>query len=80
MFAKLFGPDENQILAVFEANNDGNPAISVTVEHAGMLIRVSPSWSDTDAGWDQAEKAFADLDEAMARRFVQPTIDLLASE
>ena len=78
MFAKLFGPDENQILVVFETNDEGRPTIYVTTEHDGMLVKVAPSWEDSDSGWDKAEKAFAEMDEAKARQFVKPTIDFMS--
>lgn len=78
MFAKLFGPDDNQVLVLLDADKQGHPALVVHFQAPGAgVCRVVLSYEDSARGWELAEKAFSEIDEADARRAVAACHDEL---
>ena len=78
-FAKLFTFDDiGQVLAVIDdtAEHPHGPELKISLtpsEHLGVCS-VRLSFLDNDEGWEAAQKAFDELDEAGARNIVNPII------
>lgn len=68
MFAKLFDrPLYGQVLVVFDSNDEGKPELRWSVKPPGLgVCSLAFGFKDTDAGWEAAEKALADADDAAA--------------
>ena len=74
MFAKLYGPDDRQILVLLGTNDEGNPSVGFLIQPEGLgVCRAELSWDDSDEGWDKAEEAFALIDEAKAEAMTAET-------
>ena len=73
MFAKLYGTDVDQVLVKLAAGEDGNPEVRMYCQPEGLgVCSVAAGWDDdSDASWDKAEKAFAEIDEFKAREWAQ---------
>ena len=73
MFAKLFGPADDQVLVKLDANaKTGEPEICIFFEPPGEPVRsIVLGFLNTEEGWDKAEAAFANMDEAEARRGIE---------
>lgn len=73
MFAKLFGPPDDQVLAVRDTNDDGAPEIRVTFNPASPILglcSVAVGFDDTIAGGVAADLAFSKLTEEQARALI----------
>lgn len=82
MFAKLFETTLGQILAKLDQGDEGKPEVRVYFEPGeGLgLCSMSFNFTDTDKGWDQAEKILLDMDELTAIKIVEGIVnDLRAS-
>jgi len=91
MFCKLFGPDNDQIVAMLKTGNDG-PEIVISYVPQGMGVcemalkypeakyrtKENTSQEANDIAWTNAEKAFAKMDEAKLRATVRPVLDHFA--
>lgn len=76
MFAKLFGPPEDQVLVKLDAAEDGKPEIRVYFQPLESgVCSVAASYPDTGSGWETAEDAFNSMDEATARAGVAAAMD-----
>ena len=77
-FAKLFESKEyGQILMVLDTGDEAQPEVrfSFMPENLGVCS-VALKFEDTDAGWEEAEKAFTKFDSnEKALEAVRPTID-----
>lgn len=79
MFAKLFGPDHDQVLVKLDSNDDGAPEIRLYFEAPDLgVFQVALNYQDTADGWATAEASFAKMDEAEARRGVAAALAELA--
>lgn len=73
MFAKLFGTDDDQVVALLQSGDDGEPEIRVLAQPKGLgVCFIGVSYEDTDAGWTRAETQFKELDEASVRLLAEP--------
>ncbi|MEG0063009.1 MAG: hypothetical protein RR740_00250 [Pseudomonas sp.] len=78
-FAKLFEfKDIGQVLVTIDSSNDENktgPELSVQfVPHKNLgVCAVRTSFTDDDDGWDKAELAFKNMDEAAAYKIASLT-------
>jgi hypothetical protein len=73
MYAKLFGPEDNQVLVKLDANDEGNPEVRVFCKPVGLGV-CSAAWgwnNDSDESWDKAEKSFAGIDQEQAISMAQ---------
>lgn len=74
-FAKLFGQGENQILAVYQTHDDGDPEIAIFFQPPGLgVCKVSGIYDS----WDKADIQWAKVDEAYLRNAVAQTLNMLA--
>jgi hypothetical protein len=69
MFAKLFGPETDQVLVKLDAAPDsGAPEIRIYFQPPGLgVCSFALGFDDTEDGWDKAEAAFQKMDEDEAR-------------
>ena len=69
MFAKLFGPDADQVLVKIDSGDDGTPEIRFYCEPEGFgICSAAISFKDdSDKSWKSAEGLFASIDEAKAK-------------
>ena len=72
MFAKLFGPEDDQVLVKLDGAPDtGAPEIRIYFQPPGLgVCSFALGFHDREAGWDKAEAVFKEMDEAEARRGV----------
>lgn len=67
-FAKLFGSDDSQVLVMLGKGDDDCPELSVLFKPEGFgVCKLCYGFEDSDDGWDKAEAAFEEIDEAKAR-------------
>lgn len=73
MFAKLFGPDNDQVLVKLDAHDrTGVPEIRIFFEPPGLgVCSFAVSYEDSEQGWNLAEQAFKRMDEVEARRGIE---------
>lgn len=73
MFAKLFGPANDQVLVKLDAQDRiGVPEIRIYFEPPGLgVCSFAISYEDSELGWELAEQAFGRMDEAEARRGIE---------
>ena len=75
MFAKLFGPDDDQVLVTLDSDDKTNkPTIRVSfvpkdIPQAGICA-LGISFSDSPKGWKLAEQTLEQITEETARSFV----------
>lgn len=73
-FAKLYGPDDDQILVTLVETDDGEPALSIEfdtgVEGLGRVV-IASTYTDNETGTKTAEDAFAAITEEEARRMTE---------
>lgn len=70
MFAKLYGPDDDQTLVLIGAGDEG-PQVRFFFRPKGMgVCYVGCNYPDTNEGWEKAEKFFVGLDEEKALAFI----------
>ena len=69
MFAKLFGPETDQLLVKLDTDDEGNPEVRVYCQPKELgVCSVALSWDDdSDESWNRAEAAFAKIGEKEAR-------------
>lgn len=67
-FAKLFETEKfGQILVVADTNDEGDPAVVVSVMPPGLgVCAVKLCYPDTDDGWAKRDDTFRAIDEAGA--------------
>lgn len=75
MFAKLFGPDDDQVLVTLDSDDKTNkPTIKVSfvpkdIPQAGVCaLRIT--FPDSPNGWKQAEQTLEEITEETARLLV----------
>ena len=75
MFAKLFGPDDDQVLVTLDSDDETNkPTIKVSfvpkdIPQAGICaLRIT--FSDSPKGWKVAEQTLENITEESARSIV----------
>lgn len=77
MFAKLFGPDDNQLLILATATPNGEPCINVSFE--GDVVHDIRGYAVASVVYDTAEDRDRDFGniqtEAQARATFKPFID-----
>jgi hypothetical protein len=72
MFAKMFGKENNQVLVLLNANDDGKPSVKIMFEPSGLgVCSIGPAWEDTKEGWDRAEQVFKEMTEDKARDSIE---------
>lgn len=73
-FAKLFGPEGDQILVLREQNErSGKPEVRVYFQPANpnlSLCHKAATFSDSEAGELQANLVFSQMTEEAARKFI----------
>lgn len=75
MFAKLYGTDDDQVLVMLDADDKGDPCVKFSCKPKDMgVCSFFLGFPDTDEGHENAEAAFAKIDEAQAREIVASTI------
>lgn len=68
-FAKIFDTERGQVVAMIKSNDDdGRPELRFFVKPSNGLdvCSLAFSYADSDSGWNKAEKAFEECDEALA--------------
>ncbi len=73
MFAKVTSSNDDQILAMIQAKEDGSPEVRIYFEpiESGVCSYVKQEWDeDTEENWKSARRIFTDLDEEAVRREV----------
>ncbi|WP_445368846.1 hypothetical protein ACH5Y9_05510 [Methylomonas sp. BW4-1] len=80
MFAKLYGPDDHQVLVKLDEGDEG-PEVRFYFKPAGLGICSSALIfkDDADDAWDRAEAAFAGIDEQKAMEVVEGIKESLAN-
>ena len=73
-FCKLFETDAHgQILVKLDVNDKGVPEVRFYAQPEGLgVCSIAVSFSDDDAGWDLADKAFAKSDADFAVKQLEP--------
>lgn len=67
MFAKLYGPDDDQVLITFDEGEDG-PEVRFSCQPQGLgVCSAAIHYEDNDDGWDKADDYFQSVDEGEAR-------------
>ncbi|WP_051560191.1 hypothetical protein [Marinobacterium jannaschii] len=80
-FAKVFENTEFGQLLVKIDSDEGFPEVRVYFEPPNLgVCSVAMKFKDTDSGWDSAEKAFEDIDEAACVAMVKETGALALGE
>lgn len=71
MFAKLYGPEDDQVLVLLQSGDEG-PEVRVFFEPEGLgVCSAAIGWKDdSDKSWDLAEKTLSEMTEERAREFV----------
>lgn len=75
MFAKLFGPNDDQVLVTLDSDDKTNkPTIKVSfvpkdIPQSGICA-LTISFSDSPKGWKHAEQTLEAITEETARSFV----------
>lgn len=79
MFAKLYGPDDHQVLVKLDEGDEG-PEVRFYFKPAGLGICSSALIfkDNTDDAWDKAEATFANIDEQKAMAVVEGIKESLA--
>lgn len=78
MFAKLYGPDDDQVLVTFQESDDG-PEVRFCCQPEGLgVCSFAVQYEDTESGWDKAEHYFGMVNEDEARRAQRKVIENLA--
>lgn len=66
-FARVFGPDENQVLVHKDQTSEGKPCISFSIcTENESIVSAAPTYEDTDEGYDLRNKVFSELTENAA--------------
>ncbi len=78
MFAKLFGPPDDQVLATFTEGDDG-PELKVYANPGGILGVSEVTIAYHDDKRDEARKVFEELDEAGARKIAASLYEAAAA-
>lgn len=69
-FAKFFGNDEDHVVVMLDSGDEG-PEVRLFFEPMGMgVCSFAAKFSDTDEGWDSAEKMLAEMTEEKARQMI----------
>jgi hypothetical protein len=69
MFARLFGPDDDQVLLMLRQGDEGKPEVAVYFQPEVFgVCWWAISFEDDENGWKKAEACLRDLTEAEARR------------
>jgi hypothetical protein len=76
-FCKIWDTEDiGQIVAMLTRNSEGDPAIQFFAQPPELgVCMIGIGYKDTDDGWDQAEKRFAELSEEQARTAVKVIFD-----
>lgn len=70
-FAKLFGPESDQVLVLFDEGDEG-PHVKIYCQPPGLGVCATTlgfpekSYASVDEAWNKAEACFAEMDEARA--------------
>lgn len=71
MFCKLFGPDDNQILAKLDSDENEVPEVRFYFQPENLgVCSIAVGFNDTDEGWVAAERFLKILTEEQARKLV----------
>lgn len=71
MFAKLYGPPHDQVLATLTEGNDG-PELKVYANPGGIFGVSEVTLQFNEDKRDEAQKVFEELDEVGARKIAAP--------
>jgi hypothetical protein len=72
-YAKLFGPDDNQVLVLLDQSDEG-PCVKIHCQPPGLGICATTfgfpekEYATIDEAWTKAEKCFAEMDESRATK------------
>lgn len=69
MFAKLYGPDHDQVLVNLATDDAGNPCIKFSFEFTDGIISTACVFTGRK-DWEMARKSFGDMTEERARKVV----------
>ena len=78
-FAKLYGDGDDQILVKLdECLDGGQPEVRFYFQPPELgVCSLAIKFEDSDAGWDEAETAFAAVTQESAREVVNKQISIL---
>lgn len=81
-FAKLYGPDNDQVLVTIDVGAaDNRPEVRVHFQPEGLgVCSTALQFPDTDDGWNKADAAFAAMDEEKARKMIKVHLSRLGME
>lgn len=76
MFAKIFGPDEDQVLVKIDTGENNNPEVRVYFKPEGLgVCSFSCDWDDdSDESWELAERYFNIIKEQDVRDIINQII------
>lgn len=78
MFAKLYETNFGQILVKADTDEDGRPEVRFYFEPDGFgICNQAASFHDNDEGWDNQQKYFDSVDEAVATKLVEDSLNRL---
>lgn len=79
MFAKIFGPDDGQILVVV-CETDTGPEVRFSTQPDGFNVcSIATKYEDTDKGVEDARTFFRKVNNAVAQRFAEAIDESLSS-
>lgn len=68
-FARVFGPDDNQILVRKDVTSDGEPCMTFSIAtETNDIVSAAPSYPDTEEGEAERDRQFAKVTEGDAFR------------
>ena len=81
-FCKLFEvKGKGQILVKMDMNAESQPEVRMYAQPEGLgVCSIAVSFSDDDTGWENAEKWFAKVDEALALQHTKIMFDMTDGE
>lgn len=81
MFAKVFGPPEDQIVVMLDTNDDDLPAVKVFFQPKDMgVCYACLTFEGSEKGEANAERHFESMEEPEARTIMKEFIRVIAEE
>lgn len=81
MFAKIYGPDVQQVLILKDEDEEGNPQLKImTNADSGGIVSLGMGFDDTDDGWEKLDRAFEQMDEVTALKYISNLLDELLEQ
>lgn len=77
-FAKTFNTEKGQILCLIQPADFGEPEVRVFAQPEGLAVSSTAlKFTDSDQGWEQAQKLFDNMDSEKAIQLCKPLFDFM---